>query len=198
MKVIGFTGFAGSGKDTAALMLLRQRSGYQRAFADPMREVARAVFGLTADQMNDRVKKEQVVPYWGLSPREILQRIGTECVREVFGADTWVKCMALRLEMLLADDALEPVGSDCVVFTDVRTDEEARFVRSKGGVVINVVRPGVGPVNDHVTDQGISAELVDFVLENNAGLDELDKAVKWGCDAWFDRAVDMCDLRRAA
>lgn len=198
MKVIGFTGFAGSGKDAAADMLLNHRSGYSYAFADPMRDVARAVFGLTADQMSDRVKKEHVVPYWGLSPREILQRIGTECVREVFGADTWVKCMALRLEMLLADDAYEPVGSDCVVFTDVRTDEEARFVRSKGGVVINVVRPGVGPVNDHVTDQGISAELVDFVLENNAGLDELDKAVKWGCDAWFDQAVDMCDLGRAA
>ncbi len=196
MKLIGLTGFAGSGKDTVAEMLLDEYSGYSCAFADPLRRAASEVFGLTHEQMTDREKKEAEVPYWGKTPRQILQLLGTECMRDVFGGDVWVKRADMQLECLKGMDAREEIGSDLVVFTDVRFPEEARFIREHGGVVVNVIRAGIGPVNNHVSDSGLAAELIDFDLLNNAGLEQLRDAARIGAQRWMRECIDMADLKR--
>ncbi len=183
MRIIGLAGSAGSGKDTVAVMILDQVSGASLAFADPLREAARAIFGLTELQMTDRVLKEQVVPYWGLSPRQILQRLGTECVREQFGYDTWLKRARLRLE------ALQDSSAGVAVFTDVRFPNEAQWVRDQGGVVVRIHRGRIDVVAAHASEQALPDGLVDFELSNSAGLVELRQRVNLLLGGWLEAAA---------
>lgn len=197
MKILGLTGLAGSGKDTVAEFLMDQNQGYCRAFADPLRRAAVEIFGLTHEQLLDRGLKEQEIPYWGMSPRQILQKLGTECIRDVFGPETWVKRAELELEMVKALDTREPLGAKVIVFTDVRFVEEAEFIHRHGGVVVRVNRPGCVPESAHSSENGLADECVDYELMNDGDLGQLREVVRLGAKRWIGSAEDMCDLRKA-
>ena len=56
--LIGLSGKAGSGKDTAAEYLMAMHGFRQVAFADPLRAVVSAVFGVPPADFRDREAKE--------------------------------------------------------------------------------------------------------------------------------------------
>jgi hypothetical protein len=127
--IIGLGYRARAGKDTVADHLVRGHGFTRVAFADNLKTAARAIFHLTDEQLyGDR--KELIDPRWGLTPRDILQRLGTEGVRNVFGSHVWRKSLFLGLEP----------GRDYVV-TDVRFPDEVQEVKDAGGVG----RPGRPP-----------------------------------------------------
>ncbi len=196
MKLIGLAGRAGTGKDTLAGLILECVTGHQRAFADPLRRAAREIFGLTQDQMTDRVLKEQVIPYWNRSPRQLLQLLGTEAVRDIFGPDTWVKRAELTLESLLRVEADQPLPADVVIYTDCRFADEARWVRSLGGIVIEIMRPGVSPVASHSSEQALPRDLVDVVLANDGSINQLRRRVIEDLPGWLDRATPVHQARK--
>ncbi|SEG15507.1 deoxynucleotide monophosphate kinase family protein [Marinobacterium lutimaris] len=198
MKLIGIAGRANSGKDTLAGLILEHVTGQQRAFADPLRRAAMEIFGLTLEQMTDRDLKEKVIPYWGYSPRQVLQLLGTESIRDVFGPDTWVKRAALGLEELLAVDADERYDGDVVVFTDCRFAEEARWIRQSGGVVIHITRPGLAAVHGHVSEMPLPEALIDFVVVNDGSIDDLRHQVLHQVAGWLDQGEHYQVERRVA
>ena len=132
MKLIGITGLAGSGKDTAALYLT-SRCGFTRmAFADPVKEAARAIFGLTAEETWNPEYKNKVIPYWDMTPRQMFQRLGDEAAQGTFGPQVWVKRLWMAFDMIR--------DTDDVVISDVRYELEALMVRQEGGVLIEIKR----------------------------------------------------------
>jgi hypothetical protein len=185
MYIIGLTGFAGSGKDTVAEMLLDQYTGYSRAFADPLRRAASEIFGLTMEQMTDRALKETPVEQWNKTPREILQLMGTECMRNTFGPDVWVKRAEKELLILRELANKEPTEPDLLIWTDVRFAEEADWINKHGGVIVQVNRKDVGPVNDHVSDHGLESYFIDFFLPNNGNLKQLREKVNRYSKDWM-------------
>lgn len=158
--LIGLHGFSGAGKDTVAKILAE--SGYTRiAFADKLRE---ALLGLNPVVMVEGGRGVRLAPLirshgWDTvkrrvpEVRELLQRLGTEAGRNIHGNDVWVR---LALSPVLPDD-------NCVI-TDVRFPNEAAAIRARGGVMVNVVRPGCGAVNDHVSEQPLPC---DYTLHND-------------------------------
>lgn len=166
--VIGLTGRARAGKDTTAA-IMRDAAGFSRvALADPLKRAAREIFGFTDVELNGALK-ETVHPFWGFSPRQALQRMGTEGMRLTFGDDVWLKAA----ERDIADRCLSRV-----VITDVRFENEARWVREKmRGQVWRVERPGVQAVATHVSEAGIPDELVDFTIVNDGTLESLRRVV---------------------
>ncbi len=142
---IGVAGLKRSGKDTVGRHFVSL--GYeQRAFADPLKEMALAVdpvvtgcVGLDNPLEGPRQRRlSQVVEAIGwerakeehAEVRRFLERLGTHGVRDTFGDDAWV-------------DLAFPVERK-TVFTDVRFPNEVDAIKSRGrGVVIRVVRPGV-------------------------------------------------------
>lgn len=139
--LIGFAGYARSGKDAAGGILVREFGFDRLSFADGVRDLAR------------RVGWDGKKDYHG---RQLLQRLG-QGVRDVVDTDAWVMAVTLRYHP----------GRPTVI-TDVRYPNEAEWVESVGGLVVRVVRPDVGPVNDHPSEVALDGWRFDHHL-NNAG-----------------------------
>lgn len=168
--IIGLSGYAQVGKDTVANYLV-ENYGYRRvAFADPIREalyrlnpkidiadmrgvyLASAVDGLGWE--NIKVDSQDA--------RLLLQRMGTEVGRQLFGEDFWV------------DRALHGVSKfDKVVLTDVRFPNEYRAIKSREGIVWRVEKTGVSAVNNHASETALDQQAFDGIIVNNSTKDDL-------------------------
>lgn len=164
--LFGLTGPAGCGKDTIAERLMAMHGFVPTAFADPLRSAASEAFGVDYNDFIDREKKDAVNAYWGMSPRQMLQKTGTEAMRGTFGPEFWIRRWALTY------NEIRDVAS-CVV-SDVRFENEAEMVRDCGGTVIHIWRPGVGDLEgDHASGRGIQFYEGDIVLGNDRDIKAL-------------------------
>jgi hypothetical protein len=170
--IIGLAGYARSGKDTVAQYLVEHHGFTRMAFADPMREaLLRLNPKITVNGVNG-VYLASVVGKLGwetlkeASPdvRELLQRMGTEVGREMFGEHFWID--------YLMNKALE--AKTDIVISDVRFINEANAVRLWNGQVWRVNRPNVGPANDHISETGLDEFTnYDVVITNDSTLENL-------------------------
>lgn len=142
ITLLGLSGYAQSGKDTAAAELARY-GWHRHAFADKLRECAYALNPIILTLPNGMVLRlQQIVDSTGWESakevypevRRTLQRLGTEAGRDILGQDVWV------------DAAMAEVPPyQHAVFTDMRFPNEAARIRDEGGILIRITRPGVGP-----------------------------------------------------
>lgn len=176
-RVIGLSGYARSGKNEVARIL--GRYGYaERAFADPLREALHRLNPIVTDDgrtladVRAKFDDPSSAEAWDFAKttypqvRELLQRLGTEVGREMFGSTFWA-------ELGVRD--IRP--RDRVVFTDCRFETEAQAVRSLGGQVWRISRPGLGPVNGHASETAMDGYSFDAYVNNDGTLDDLENAV---------------------
>jgi hypothetical protein len=69
------------------------------------------------------------------------------------------------------------VGGNVVV-SDVRFEDECETIRINGGKVIRVNRPGITSVNDHITDKRLPDAFVDYEIENDGTIANLEEKIK--------------------
>jgi len=176
-RIIGLHGYAQSGKDTVASML----DGYERlAFADRLRECTYALDPMV--EFHDRhVRLQSIVDAHGwdyakvncAEVRRLLQVFGTEVGRELIADSLWVDIVLDQMR-----DGLEHDESKFVI-TDMRFPNEIAGLMVFGDeekVKVEfwkIKRPGVGPVNAHVSDAGLPDSLFDQVIDNDGTLDDL-------------------------
>lgn len=178
--IIGLTGLAGSGKDSVRAVL--EQHGYTGlAFADPIRAMVRALFesaGISLLHMTARHLKEEPIPQLGFSYRQLAQTLGTEWGRAL-GQDIWVKLATARMDELLG----ATFGPVQFVISDVRFPNEAALIRSRGGQIWHVVRPGVERVRAHESEAHALAIPADYTILNDSTLDALhgtvQRALEW-------------------
>jgi hypothetical protein len=120
-------------------------------------------------------------PVTQLSGRSFLQNLGNEA-RQLFGDNFWIDQVLPRplyhpdpeTRTIHAGQALAEryPDVDVVVITDLRYENEAVRVKQLGGVVWEVVRPGVES-DGHITEQPLPDVLIDHVLHNRGSLTNL-------------------------
>jgi hypothetical protein len=155
-----------SGKDTIGEHLIDAHDFQRAAFADKLKEVTAAMFDWHGARMLADDQKEVVDAFWGLSPRQALQLMGTEAGRQVFGHDIWVK--HVKRKMLSY-----PEQRDWVI-TDVRFPDEAQAIRDWGGVLWRVDRPGLVGGDVHASETSMDGyEGWDEVIVNDGTIAEL-------------------------
>lgn len=173
--IIGLAGAAGAGKDTVRHMLEEEHGFVGLAFADPVRDMARALLAhVYADHFAQRRElKETAVPVLGVSYREIAQTLGTEWGRNTIRPLLWADIATAKVRLMLAR------GERRVVISDVRFPDEAEAIRSMGGVVWVVTRQDAAPVREHVSEyMARTAESwADAVIRNDGTLEELRERV---------------------
>lgn len=180
--IIGLTGYAQSGKDTVAQILV-DRFGFKRiAFADKIRELLYEMDppikihpdgGLVGLQNFvdiygwDEAKQEPQV-------RQHLQNLGV-AARKVFDESFWIY-QALG----------EVAPQDKVVVSDVRFSNEADWIKDFDGQIWRVTRPGIDAVNNHVSETNMDNYKEDVHLINAGTLDELVLLVQTRMDSLLD------------
>lgn len=201
IPVVGFVGFMGSGKGTAGD--IASEMGYVKdSFAAGVKDATASMFGwdrkmLEGDTESSRVFREEPDLFWSNSfgkpftPREALQKMGTEVGRDIFHKDFWVFLLEQRIKSY----------SNPVVITDVRFPNEINWIHSVGGRVYEVQRgvlppwykilKATYPEKDTESRQMIMDEYdvhysewawvgcrMDGVIKNNGSLDDLTSLVK--------------------
>jgi len=183
MKLIALTAPKGAGKDTAGATLAEL--GYTRtAFADPIKRAIESMFELPSTVWEDRYLKENslsetgLVPGFNFSPRFLAETLGTEWGRETIHSNIWIKATEAKI-MNLMDTSVVPKTdySSRFVVTDLRFDNEAIWVKSMGGVVIEIVRPEHDWDPYHPSNAGPAEELVDYKVNNYGTIQDLEDAI---------------------
>lgn len=173
-QLIGIHGKARSGKDTVAKYLVERHGFMRNAFADPLKLAAKQMFCLTDAQTWQDDMKEVVIPYWGRSPRQIFQLLGTEGGRQVFGEDLWLRRWNYHYEQF---------GPVCNYVTpDVRFGNEADLIRNLGGRLIHLQsnrnHAGLADMTKlHASEQGLRVLPDDFVIDNSGSFNDLYNAI---------------------
>jgi hypothetical protein len=203
--IIGFVGFIGSGKDTAADYLVNFH-GYRRdSFANTLKDAVAAVFGWDRVLLEGRTKearewREQRDEWWSnrlgkdITPRHILQYWGTEVCRNGFHDDIWIASL---------ENKMRKTG-DNIVISDVRFPNEIKAIKNAGGKVVRVVRGAdpewyqdawnmnQGPGNMswsisksrmeqrkiHASETAWIGKGIDLEVDNNGTIDELFAQIK--------------------
>lgn len=152
--VIGITGLAGTGKDTAA-QYLRSAYGFEPlAFADPINDMLAVLldcYGVDYAVLHERHLKEQPMQQipGNPSPRQLKQVLG-DALRAI-DPSIWVQALAHRAGV--HDWPFGAAVHDRIVITDVRYHNEAALVQRLGGVLLRMHRQQAAPVRAHSSEQ---------------------------------------------
>ena len=194
--IIGLSGTISCGKDTVADYLVNIHGFKRESFANSLKEAMGVIFGweyalLEGRSKESRVWREQVDPWWSkrlnmpeLTPRWVLQYMGTEVIRQGFHDDMWIASLENRLRQ----------RTDDVVISDVRFVNEIKMLRSLGAECIEVKRgqqpdyyeiarlanagddhakQKLADMNIHKSETNWIGSDFDHVLENNGSSDDL-------------------------
>jgi hypothetical protein len=155
--IIGFLGFIGSGKDTAADYLVNFHGFRRDSFASTLKDAVACVFGWDRTLLEGRTKesrewREQPDIWWSerlgksITPRYILQFWGTEVCRNGFHNDIWIASLENKIRKT----------NDNVVITDVRFPNEISAIKNAGGKVFRIKR-------------GLDPDWYEYALSHNQG-----------------------------
>jgi len=140
--IVGITGRIGSGKDTIAEYLIASHSFKKLSFAGSLKDAVAPLFGWDREMLDgitqtSREWREQIDPWWAkrldiphLTPRWVLQHIGTDVLRQHFHTDIWVASLENKLKQT----------KDNIVITDCRFRNELDAIKSANGITIRVER----------------------------------------------------------
>lgn len=152
--IVGLIGYARSGKDTAAQVLL-DHGWLRAAFADQLKaDVEKCVGCPLRGPGADATQKE----LW----RPLLVEYGR--LRRQQHPDYWIWQLEANMKMACGPQ-------DKVVITDVRYANEANWILAKGGILIFVDRPGTKAANEE------EKESICAIWSDNALVDRISLAV---------------------
>lgn len=204
--IIGFVGFIGSGKDTAADYLVNFHGFRRDSFANTLKDAVSAVFGWDRILLEGRTKearewREQIDTWWAdrlnmpnLTPRLMLQLWGTEVCRNGFHDDIWIASLENKMRKT----------TDNIVISDVRFPNEIKAIHNAGGIVVRIkrgddpdwyqdaVNMNEGPINMswaiskmrmeqrniHASETAWVGGNIDYIITNDSTIDALFTQIK--------------------
>ena len=189
--ILGISGRIGSGKDTVGniiqMLALTNDPTVNweiKKYAGKLKEIACMLTGCTLEQLEDQdFKKLQIGPDWGMTYRELLQKLGTEAMRNGLHENVWVNA-------LFADyNATGYNYTGCKnkviqgeweypnwIITDMRFPNEFDAVKVRGGITIRVNRTNRWnkPQDiEHASETALDNHNFDYVIDNNGSISDL-------------------------
>jgi hypothetical protein len=131
--VVGISGKKKAGKSTVATYLKSEYGFKEISFAYLLKLACRYLFLLSEQQVEDQMEKEKIDQRWGVSPREILQVIGTDIMK--IGLIKHVHIKVLKKEGIWAYVTKRKIlelmrnGVNKICISDVRFPDEIECLR---------------------------------------------------------------------
>ena len=181
-----------------------------KKFAGILKDIACKLIGCNVSQLEDREFKEKelgeewwycvaddgsYIPYVQnlhegkvvnlvkLTPRKLLQLLGTEAGRQIIHPNIWVNALFADFENNKSD-WLSATNSNWII-TDVRFPNEAKAVKDRGGILIRINRPQyldnglVIRKDEHLSETALDDyDGFDYVIENDGTVQDLIDKVK--------------------
>lgn len=180
-KLIGIIGKKQSGKDTIADYLVQNHGFIKYSYAFPLKNGAMEIFGFTKEQVYGDLK-EVVDPEWGVTPRKVLQIMGTELFQydlqryipefANIGGSIWVK----RFSQWYKNN-----NDKDVIIADVRFKHEVDGILQNGGEIWKVIRiPYIFEKDVHASEvelDNIDEKFINYIIINDNDLDSLYKKI---------------------
>ena len=183
--IIGISGKAGSGKDTAAKMLEvlyanpdisyedfanRRYKNFADIlivhFADALKETAQVLFRLGEWEVNTQEGKKTTINWIGKTVRELLQGIG-QGLRDTIDPNLWVKILFANTK-----------GWSNYIIADVRYPNELEAIKERNGILLRIDRKGAGAGN-HSSETALDDyKEWDVHIENNNSIEDLFEAIR--------------------
>jgi len=186
-RIIGLTGYAQVGKDTAAAGLVEGFGFEKAAFADGLREfmieldpfvIERKLTGVPTI-----IKYNASLAEWGYEEtkrrtdaRDFMVKLGAGA-RNILGPDVWIDAVRHKIE--------RERDTDWVV-TDVRYANEVSMIHDLGGEVWLITREGCGPANEE-EERSLEDVYPSRWIFNNGTVDDLQAAAAIKLDL-YDQA----------
>ena len=183
MPIIGITGNKGSGKDTIADFLVNNHDYIKVAFADFIKNSLKELFDWNSETFSQE-NKEKEDPYWGVTPRKMLQEIGTEFLRihckdfisldfnlpngDPYQGTFHIKRINKEIIKLLN---VNPKVN--IIFSDIRFQDELDYIKKIGGKIIRLTRDSIqdNQFSNHISEKNINQlNNVDYEISNNETL----------------------------
>jgi hypothetical protein len=190
-----------------------------KKFADKLKDIVCILIGCTREQLEDQDFKntelgeewyqcyvytdgvKQLVGYSyylsthkikeivKLTPRKLLQLLGTECGRDIIHPSIWVNALMNEYVNQLNWNNGGKEGFPNWIITDLRFPNEYDVVKTRGGITIKVVRPHgytnphTGeykeiPLSYHPSETSLDDAEFDYEIINDAGIPELIEKVR--------------------
>lgn len=183
-----------------------------KKYADKLKDIVCMLIGCTREQLEDRdFKESELGTEWNklvdhidaqaeamlgdgrcqkvvkMTPRKMLQLLGTEAGREIIHPNIWVNSLFADYKPLNIE-ARASMGnvvdySNCEfpkwIVTDMRFPNELQAIKRRGGLTIRVNRPSTDKsAGNHPSETALDNAEFDYVIENTGSITDLMLAVK--------------------
>ena len=179
MNYIGSCGNKRCGKDTIADYLVEKHGFIKYNFANPVKQIAKLIFQLSEEQLYGQTK-DIIDIRWGISPRLIMQRIGTEFGQyqiynlfpelkdKIKEKELWLEAFKLFLE----------INKDKkIVIADLRFKHEYEFLKKHHFNIIKLER-NTKLIDSHCSENELNHFKPDFTIYNNKSKLDLFKKIE--------------------
>ena len=220
--ILGIGGKMGSGKNTVCEIiqgLCATNNGpafEQKAFAEKLKQMASLLTGIPVEDFEDQEIKDSVLgEEWGklsvnnpllaiepfekfqfwelMSVRQLLQKLGTDAVRDGLHKDAWVNALFADYKMSYRQHPdIEYVDHKAYpdwIITDMRFPNEMDAIVKRGGITIRVVRPHgytnphTGeykemPLSYHPSETALDGHTMHYDIINDGSMEDLIEKVR--------------------
>ena len=176
-NLIGISGKMGAGKDTAGKIIQKLHPEFElKSFAHKVKVVCSILTGFPVGNFYDPGFKDSTLPEeWNhrirantgnnkgniifdkpLTVREMLQKVGTDCLRDNLHKNVWVNALLSeydKLHLVKSDQpTLDFAAEETHIYpywiiTDVRFPNEVEAIQDRGGIVIRLTRETTEAIN---------------------------------------------------
>lgn len=219
--IIGISGRIGSGKDTVGeiiqkLCLTNEGPEFEiKKFAGKLKQMASLLTGIPVEDFEDQEIKNSILgEEWGklgvnnpllaiepfkkfqfwelMSVRELLQKLGTDAVRDGLHKDAWVNALFADYKYEIHRSEVPTRAAGFIdqhvypnwIITDMRFENEMEAVEQREGITIRVVRPGTS-IGTHPSETALDDAEFDYEIINDGYISDL-----------IDKVIDILTLEK--
>ena len=171
-----------------------------KKFAGKLKEIASLLTGIPVEMFEDQEFKQSFIlgEEWGtvrpnplnvvpvfedvqfnelMSVRELLQKLGTEVMRDGLHTNVWVNALFADYKR----PKMSEHNPSNWIITDMRFPNELAAVNDVNGLTIRVVRPQIETANfkpQHASETSLDSAEFDYTIVNDSTIEELVKKVR--------------------